>query len=193
MNSCILMAEIVQEPQLRYTPDQTALAEMLVQFPGLRAQDQPATLKVVGWGTLAQEIQQNYHQGDRVIVDGRLSMNTIENKEGFKEKRAELTVQKIHPLGDGVSIGSSATEPLAERNTTSGDSVDSRTPTAASRNTTTEVSVDSRTLEKVQERASTVSGIPRSNPVEPVPQPITPQVPNYSGSTTESDVDDIPF
>jgi len=29
------MAEIVQEPQLRYTPDQTALAEMLVQFPGM--------------------------------------------------------------------------------------------------------------------------------------------------------------
>jgi len=35
MNSCILMAEIVQEPQLRYTPDQTGLAEMLVQFSGL--------------------------------------------------------------------------------------------------------------------------------------------------------------
>ena len=35
MNSCILMAEIIQQPQLRYTPDnQLQIAEMLVQFPG---------------------------------------------------------------------------------------------------------------------------------------------------------------
>jgi single-strand DNA-binding protein len=65
MNSCILMAEIIQDPQLRYTSDtQTPIAEMLVQFAGLRPDDPPATLKVVGWGNLAQEIQERYHQGD---------------------------------------------------------------------------------------------------------------------------------
>jgi single-strand DNA-binding protein len=103
MNSCTLMAEIIQEPQLRYTTDQTAIAEMLVQFPGLRAEDAPATLKVVGWGNLAQTIQETYHQGDRVIIEGRLSMITLDRPEGFKEKRAELTAQRIHRLGtDGV-------------------------------------------------------------------------------------------
>ncbi|OCR02231.1 single-stranded DNA-binding protein [Oscillatoriales cyanobacterium USR001] len=103
MNSCILMAEIVQEPQLRYTSEsQTQIAEMLVQFPGSRPEDPPSTLKVVGWGNLAQEIHGNYHQGDRVIIEGRLSMNTVERKpEGFKEKRAELTAQKIYSLGEG--------------------------------------------------------------------------------------------
>jgi single-stranded DNA-binding protein len=86
MNSCILMAQIVQEPELRYTPDnQTAISEMLVQFPALRAEDPPATLKVVGWGSLAEEIQQHYHQGDRVIIEGRLSMNSVDRPEGFKE------------------------------------------------------------------------------------------------------------
>jgi len=84
MNSCILMAEIVQEPQLRYTPDQTGLAEMLVQFPGLRAEDPPATLKEWLAGEFGSEIQQQYHQGDR-IIEGRLSMNTVERPEGFKE------------------------------------------------------------------------------------------------------------
>lgn len=104
MNSCILMAEIIQDPQLRYTSDnQTPLAEMLVQFPGLRAEDPPATLKVVGWGNLAQEIQERYHQGDRVVIEGRLNMNTIERAEGFKEKRAELTVQRIHSMSGDIS------------------------------------------------------------------------------------------
>jgi len=35
---------------------------------------------------LAQEIQQQYHQGDRIIIEGRLSMNTVERPEGLKEK-----------------------------------------------------------------------------------------------------------
>jgi single-strand DNA-binding protein len=109
MNSCILMAEIVQEPQLRYTPDnQTPIAEMMVEFPGLRDDDPPARLKVVGWGNLAQEIQEKYHAGDRVIVEGRLHMNTIDRPEGFKEKRAELTAQKIHLLGEGATLSTSA-------------------------------------------------------------------------------------
>lgn len=109
MNSCILLAEIVQDPQLRYTSDtQTPITEMLVQFPGLRAEDPPETLKVVGWGNLAQEIQERYRQGDRVVIEGRLSMNSLERPEGFKEKRAELTVQRIHNWGESINMGSSA-------------------------------------------------------------------------------------
>ncbi len=194
MNSCILMVEIVQEPQLRYTPEQTALAEMLVQFPGLRAEDPPATLKVVGWGNLAQEIQQHYHQGDRVVIEGRLNMNSVQ-LEGFKEKRAELTVQRIHSLGDGVSIGSAAPErnataPGMETRETQATSR-SRSPSAAPSNDGA-FSVDTRIPEKVEQRASTGS-FPQSDPAKVVPPPTTPQVPTYPIHTTEADVDDIPF
>ncbi|BAY46460.1 single-strand binding protein/primosomal replication protein n [Scytonema sp. HK-05] len=108
MNSCILLAEIIQEPQLRFTADNLEVTEMLVQFSSPREGEPPGTLKVVGWGNLAKEIQQNYHQGDRVLLEGRLSMNTIERPEGFKEKRAELTVQKIHSLGTAINTSSSA-------------------------------------------------------------------------------------
>lgn len=104
MNSCILMAEIIQEPQLRYTQDtQTPLTEMLVQFPGPGPQDPPGTLKVIGWGNVAGEIHEKYHQGDRVLLEGRLNMITIERPEGFKEKRAELTVQRIYNLRDAMT------------------------------------------------------------------------------------------
>ena len=99
MNSCILMAEIVQAPELRYTSDnQTPVTEMMVQFPGARPEDPPATLKVVGWGNLAQDIQEQYRLGDRVVIEGRLTMSTVDRPEGFKEKRAELTAQRVHRL-----------------------------------------------------------------------------------------------
>lgn len=118
MNSCVLMAEIIKDPELRYTPDnQTAIAEMLVQFPGMRAEDPPTTLKVVGWNNLAQEIQEQYHLGDRIVIEGRLQMNTIERPEGFKEKRAELVASHIYSLTNNSYQGISASESTATSNT----------------------------------------------------------------------------
>lgn len=106
MNSCVLMAEIIEPPELRYTQDnQTPIATMLVQFAGQRAEDPPETLKVVGWGNLAQQMQDQCKLQDRLLIEGRLNMNTWERPEGFKEKRAELTASKIHWLtGDGQVV-----------------------------------------------------------------------------------------
>jgi single-strand DNA-binding protein len=97
MNNCVLMAEIIKDPELRYTQDgQTPISEMLVEFPALRAEDPVETLKVIGWGNLAQQIQEQFHVGDRVVLEGRLTMNTIDRPEGFKEKRAEFTAARVH-------------------------------------------------------------------------------------------------
>ena len=94
------MAEVIRPPQLRYTQDnQMAIADMEVEFPGQRPEDPPAKLKVVGWGNLAQEMQTSYQIGDRVVIEGRLSMNSVDRPEGFKEKQAELTASKIYSLG----------------------------------------------------------------------------------------------
>jgi len=132
MNSCILMAEITQDPQLRYTSDnQTAVAEMVVQFAGLRDDEPMATMKVVGWGNLAQEIQERYHQGDRVIIEGRIGMNTVERQEGFKEKRAEMTAQRIHLLDAGTTVTTSA-EAIGTTRTTAPAPVASAPAPAAS-------------------------------------------------------------
>ena len=50
-----------------------------------------------------QQIQETYHEGDCILIDGRLGMNTEERPEVFKEKRAVLTAQRIHDLG-GVKL-----------------------------------------------------------------------------------------
>ncbi|MFM6075045.1 MAG: single-stranded DNA-binding protein, partial [Dolichospermum sp.] len=107
--------EIYDNPQLRHTPDGLEVTEMIVHVPGTKPDDPTHPLKVVGWGNLAKEIHQSYHQGDRVIIEGRLGMNTIDRPEGFKEKRAELTVQKIHAIGQGTYTSSpAAVTPVAQ-------------------------------------------------------------------------------
>ncbi|MEO0539505.1 MAG: single-stranded DNA-binding protein [Cyanobacteria bacterium P01_A01_bin.105] len=107
MNHCIFLAEVVQAAQLRYTSDnQTPVADFVIKIPGVRPDDPPSQLKAVGWGNLAQEIQEKqYVAGDRVLVEGRLTMRTVERPEGFKEKQAEVTVQKMHRLTEMQSVG----------------------------------------------------------------------------------------
>lgn len=166
MNSCILMAQIVQEPQLRFTADQMAICEMLVEFAERGAQENPAQLKVVGWGNLAQEIQKSYHQGDRVIIEGRLTMNSVQ-VEGYKEKRAELTVQKIYPLGAGVSNNT-------DSSLNASDDYEMRSPVTAG---ATYNPTPANTYDEESDRSSNKS-------TRPDPAPL----PDYS-----ADNDDIPF
>ncbi len=133
MNNCILMAEIVQAPQLRYTADnQTPIAEFVVKFPGIREGDSVGQIKVVGWGNLAQEIQDRYHAGDRVLLEGRLGMNTLERPEGFKEKRAEMTVQRVSPISELQSVAIAEGTPIAEGRFANGrGAMPDSTPSAA--------------------------------------------------------------
>ena len=98
MNSCILMAKIVRDPELRSTQDQVSVSSMLVEFPSTREQDPPGTLKVEGWGNLAEEMKKSYNVGDSIIIEGRLSMNLLE-RDGYKEKRATLVASRIYPVG----------------------------------------------------------------------------------------------
>jgi single-strand DNA-binding protein len=119
MNNCMLLAEIIQAPQLRYTSDtQTPVAEFVVQFPALRDGDPAGQMKVVGWGNLAQEIQDHYQVGQRVLLEGRLGMNTVERPEGYKEKQAELTVQRIYNAGTFATMPMTAPALLGTNTTT---------------------------------------------------------------------------
>jgi len=104
MNSCVLMAKVIKSPELRYTVDQKPVTNMIVEFEGVSPNDPPQTVKAVGWGNIALEINEQYKEGDQIVMEGRLSMNMIERQEGFKEKRAELIISRIV----GVSGSSSS-------------------------------------------------------------------------------------
>ena len=113
MNHCLLEVEVLEAPQVRYTQDnQTPVAEMAVQFDGLRPDDPAGQLKVVGWGSLAQDLQNRVQVGQRLMVEGRLRMNTVSRQDGTKEKRAEFTLSRLHPLG-GSGGSSAAPRPAA--------------------------------------------------------------------------------
>jgi single-stranded DNA-binding protein len=169
MNSCVLMAEVVSTPELRYLQDGQMIAEMTVQFPALRAEDPMETLKVIGWGNLAQIIQEQIHLGDQLVLEGRLNMVVSDRPEGFKEKRAELTASRLHRVQADlnaprmVSTPASTTVPVTPQPTSQPASAEPAATTPA---------------------APKTSPRPASQPVSAPPAPADYEEPNY---------DDIPF
>ena len=99
MNHCLIQAKVKKEPQMRYTKEnQTPIAEMVVEIKGLRGDDPLSELKILGWGTIAQEMVDNLKESQGVVIEGRLRMNNLTRKDGTKEKQAELTASKIHHI-----------------------------------------------------------------------------------------------
>ncbi len=105
MNHCLIQAVINCAPQMRYTKEnQTPIAEMIVNFKGLRSEDPTRELKIVGWGNIAQKMIDELKEGQNIIIEGRLRMNSITRKDGTKEKQPELTASKIHQISPDLKI-----------------------------------------------------------------------------------------
>ena len=99
MNHCLIQGVINSAPQMRYTKEnQTPIAEMIIHFKGLRSEDPNRELKILGWGNIAQEMVDELKEGQNVVIEGRLRMNSVTRKDGTKEKQPELTASKIHQI-----------------------------------------------------------------------------------------------
>ena len=99
MNHCLIQAVINNAPQMRFTKDnQTPIAEMIVNFAGLRDEDPQRELKVLGWGAVAQEMTEQLKEGQNIVIEGRLRMNSVTRKDGTKEKQPELTASRFHHI-----------------------------------------------------------------------------------------------
>ena len=104
MNHCILEVLVKKAPTVRFTQDnKTPLAEIEVEFDSLRADDPPCSIKVVGWGKLAEELQHTVQVNSKLVIEGRLRMNTVPRQDGTKEKQAEFTLSRIHPFSSNIA------------------------------------------------------------------------------------------
>ena len=112
MNHCLIQAVINSTPQMRYTKENnTPIAEMSVNFKGLREEDPSRELKVLGWGTIAQEMVKELKEGQNIVLEGRLRMNSVTRKDGTKEKQTELTASRIHHITTVEKISTGESEP----------------------------------------------------------------------------------
>ncbi|MDT0432779.1 single-stranded DNA-binding protein [Streptomyces salyersiae] len=100
-----IMGNLVDDPELKFTPAGHAVAKFRVASTP-RTFDKQANewrdgdglfLTVTAWRTLAQNVAESLTRGSRVIVRGALKQRSYEDREGVKRTVYEIEAEDIGP------------------------------------------------------------------------------------------------
>ena len=101
-NSVTLIGNLVDDPELRFTPSGVAMAK--VRFAVNRRyqrdgewQEETSFFSGTLWRDHAESVAESLHKGDRVIVTGRLEQRSWETPEGDKRSVIEVAVDEMGP------------------------------------------------------------------------------------------------
>jgi len=77
--------------------------------------DEPDWFRVVAWERQAETVCEYLSKGSQVCVEGRLSPNTYEKKDGTQVETVEVVAFRVHFLGSKSDAGGGqAAAPAAE-------------------------------------------------------------------------------
>jgi single-strand DNA-binding protein len=120
VNKCIIIGNVGRDPEMRYTPQGTAVTSFSVavsrSFNSRDGDQQEETdwFRVTAWNKLAEICNQYLTKGQRVYVEGRVSMRMWDGNDGQKHGSLELTATDMMMLSTkgemaaaGVGAGAS--------------------------------------------------------------------------------------
>ena len=120
LNKVFLIGRLTRDPELRYTPNGTAVADLRLAVndnysdrDGKRV-DRTLFVDVVAWQRQAETASEYLSKGSSMFVEGRLQMDEWENKEGEKRSKIRVVARNIQFLGsrgDGEGGGRRPAQP----------------------------------------------------------------------------------
>jgi len=102
-NQVMLVGNLTEDPELRFTPGGAAVASFrLAVTPRIRQGDQwtdgeTSFFKVNAWRALGENIAESLTKGARAVVIGRLRMRSWETPEGEKRSVVEVEADEVGP------------------------------------------------------------------------------------------------
>lgn len=125
VNKVILMGNLTRDPELRYTPKGTAVAELGIAInrsfgggDGGERQEETTFVDVTLWGRQAEIADQYLSKGRGVYIEGRLQLDTWEDKaSGQKRSKLKVVGENLQFLPSAGQAASSqrARETKSER------------------------------------------------------------------------------
>ncbi len=118
-NKVILLGNLTRDPQVRYTPGGTAVAEIGLAVnrtwfdqKSNSRRDETTFVDVTLWGRQAEVAGEYLAKGRQVLIEGRLQLDTWEDKESG-QKRSKLRVvsenmKMVGGRGEGGGGGASS-------------------------------------------------------------------------------------
>lgn len=103
INRAVILGNISQEPDLRYTPDGTAVCNFSVATnhsvkKGETWEDVPTFHSVTVWRGKAEFIARECHKGDKVYVEGRLQTRSWEDENKIRKYKTEIIADEVIPM-----------------------------------------------------------------------------------------------
>jgi single-strand DNA-binding protein len=120
-NKVLLMGNLTKDPELRYTPQGTAVANLRLavnrkfRTKAQEMKEETCFITVVVWDKQAETCNQYLHKGRPVFVEGTLQSRSWEDNTGAKRSVVEVRADRVQFLGAPPQAGKSASsEPQEE-------------------------------------------------------------------------------
>ncbi|MGH9168048.1 MAG: single-stranded DNA-binding protein [Acidimicrobiia bacterium] len=102
-NNLTLVGNLVDDPELRFTPSGVAMARIRLavnrRWRDQQGEWQEDTSFFTGtcWRELAEHASESLQKGDRIIVTGRLEQRSWETQEGERRSVVEVSIEEVGP------------------------------------------------------------------------------------------------
>ena len=120
-NRVILVGNLTRDPELRYIPSGTAVADIgLAVNDRVKRHDEwvdeTTFVDITLWARTAEVASEYLSKGSPVLIEGRLKLESWENKEGQKRSKLKVIGEKMQMLGaPGGKGGGEGGRPPAQR------------------------------------------------------------------------------
>ena len=114
-NKIIIVGYLGRDPEIRYTADGTPVCSFTVATTEKKKdksgelQDSTTWFRVTTWRRQAELANQYLSKGKQVYLEGKLSLQEFQDKDGNNRTSLEVTASEVHFLGSrGDEVGSSS-------------------------------------------------------------------------------------
>ncbi|GAA5123149.1 single-stranded DNA-binding protein [Luteolibacter yonseiensis] len=115
LNKVMLIGNLTRDPELRHTPKGTAVAELGLAINRVwnndqgQKQEETTFVDVTLWGRQAELAQQYLGKGRSVYIEGRLQLDTWDDKEtGKKRSKLRIVGEVMQFLGSNTPGGNNS-------------------------------------------------------------------------------------
>jgi single-strand DNA-binding protein len=123
-NKVLLVGNLTKDPELRYTPQGTAVVNLRLAV-NRKFKDRNQELKeevcfvtAVVWDKQAETCNQYLHKGSSLLVEGRLQSRSWEDNAGQKRSVIEVRAERVQFLGSPQAKTGSAMDAPGEEPST---------------------------------------------------------------------------
>lgn len=100
----VLSGTVYRNPEKRFTGNNIPVTTFTLNIDD----KEQSLIRIVARGNNAETIEQAVSKGDKIVVDGRLQISSIQGEDGSDKKVMELDLSSFEVLSGSQSVSSSS-------------------------------------------------------------------------------------